>query len=233
MVVDLRLAFSYCCIFGEFMWWGNVSHGDGDYCVMQVPAFTLYNRYTQVWDSKRYQDNKKKKKSFRGGGVQHSTSAGCPIIVLNNLQARDISSIISKHTLISQPPKYPHPGVPLVSEQAAQPFHATCRETHWHTWLRDLDALYLIMNYASAGVTLKNTIPPVIRQMGCFCLAYAVHLLSPVWGEKHLVTHTNRACGNLPVSTVLNRQNPSGHNESEWTDLIVYRWYNVNQCKSI
>lgn len=64
-------------------------------------------------------------------------------------------------------------------------FNATCRGAHWHTWLRDFDALYLIMNYASAAVTLKNAITSVIRQMGRFCLAYATHPLSPVWGEKH------------------------------------------------
>lgn len=120
-------------------------------------------------------------------------------------------NINSKHTLILLPPKYPYPCVPLVSELPPQPFYATCRAAHWHTWLRDFDALYLIMNYASAAVTLKNAITSVIRQMGRFCLAYAVHPLSPVWGEKHLVTHTSRACGNVPVSTVRKRQNPWGH----------------------
>lgn len=120
-------------------------------------------------------------------------------------------------------------------EQPAQPFHATCREAHWHTWLQDSGALYLLMNYASAAVTLKNAITSVMRQMGRFCLAYAVHLLSLVWAKKPLLTHTNRARGNLPVSTVLNRGNPSGHNKKlpEWTDLIVDRWCNGNWLKSM
>lgn len=146
-------------------------------------------------------------------GADRRRSRRLSINVLNNLQAHALSNIISKHTIISQPPTYPHPGVPLVSEQPPQPFHATCREAHWHTWLRDFDALYLIMNYAFAAVTLKNAITSVMRQMGWFCLAYAAHLLSPVWGKKHLVTHTNRACGNVSESTVLNRQNPSSHNQ--------------------
>lgn len=136
---------------------------------------------------------------------------GCSINLLNNLQARANFNINSKHTPILLPPKYPYPHVPLVSEQPPQPFYATCRAAHWHTWLRDFDALYLIMNYASAAVTLKNAITSVIRQMGRFCLAYAVHPLSPVWGEKHLVPHTSRACGNVSVSTVRMRQNPWGH----------------------
>lgn len=139
--------------------------------------------------------------------------------------------------LFSQPPKYPHPGVPLVSEQPPQPFHATCREAHWHTWLRDFDALYLIMNYASAAVTLRNAITSAIRQMGRFCLAYAAHLLSPAWGEEHLVPHTGRACGNSPVSTVSQRKslqaiNRSCQNGLTWRRAEGTKEIDVNRSKS-
>lgn len=58
--------------------------------------------------------------------------------------------------------------------------HPTCSEACWHTWLRDSAVLFLMMNYASAAVSLKNAITTVIRQMGLFCLAYAVHLLNGV-----------------------------------------------------
>ena len=53
-----------------------------------------------------------------------------------------------------------------------------------------------MMNYASAAVTLKNAITSVIRQMGLFCLAYAVHLLRvSSWKQRHKHTKTRHEDG--------------------------------------
>lgn len=93
------------------------------------------------------------------------------------MTAVPILNITSKHTLISPSAKSPYPRVRLVSEHPPHTLHPTCGEARWHTWLWDFVVLYLMMNYASAAVTLKNAITSVIRQMGLFCLAYAVHLL--------------------------------------------------------
>lgn len=94
--------------------------------------------------------------------------------------ATPILNITPKHAPISPSAASPYSCVPLVSEQSLPPTstpHPTCSEARWHTWLWDFVVLYLMMNYASAAVTLKNAITTVIRQMGLFCLAYAVHLL--------------------------------------------------------
>lgn len=85
--------------------------------------------------------------------------------------------------------KYHSPKQSAISLSAQSPsppsfllraLHPTCSEACWHTWLRDSAVLFLMMNYASAAVSLKNAITTMIRQMGLFCLAYAVHLLNGV-----------------------------------------------------
>lgn len=85
----------------------------------------------------------------------------------------------SSISLSAKSPFYPlHP--PITPSFPLPALHPTCSEACWHTWLRDSAVLFLMMNYASAAVSLKNAITTVIRQMGLFCLAYAVHLLNRV-----------------------------------------------------
>lgn len=131
---------------------------------------------------------------------------GCPVNMLTYLHAHTLTqtythsmmtaflilNITCKHIPVSLSEKSPYLSEPPV----AASLRPTCRDARWHTRLWDLVVLYLMMNYASAAVTLKNAITSVIRQMGLFCLAYAVHLLRVL--ETELRAH-KRACGRIHV----------------------------------
>lgn len=115
MVVDLSLSFYYCSIVVEFTWNEVMSHiadfGMHVWCRQSgLRSLPATKSLRQHWTPRR--KKKRKKKGF-GGGIEHITSIdwaplqteevvkGCPINVLNNLQAHAISNIISRHTLIS------------------------------------------------------------------------------------------------------------------------------------